>query len=348
MAGIVQYIPDKRWFIRDNKPETIVHFLYSDRRSDGSLFSVDVIAQYTVFVLFKDPVSQNEFSEIIINNTDPRIGALVSLQSIESINANLIDCWQKWYVFIASYYYCLNRESLDANTNKDRIVLAILENSRCPKEISQKELLVSLQCYGVYPDRYKKNSLTDVLPRKVKVNLISPYLATDNYIHNLLTNYIYEENPIVLFMCYYQVIEILMDDMLVKGFIDNILNTFHGNLSLRAEKGETTELTRINKILNESGIVDRPEFLAQCKVVLRRIQKNCEDSFADSLYQVRNSLVHRGRLFIDNKSLLNDLSIVNDYFELLIYDIISEYRKKASLSIDSLYGTLQSCSVINH
>ena len=80
-------------------------------------------------------------------------------------------------------------------------------------------------------------------------------------------------------------------------------------------------------------------------MLLKKINKKYDSTFSDVLYQVRNSLVHRSRLFVNNQDLLQDLMSVNDYFELFLYDVVSEYKKTVNADILVHHNMLNSYSI---
>ena len=315
-------------------------FLYDDKSSDGKLFDISLFSNYCFIELYNTVIKEEHILEIKI---EERIGMIVPFISIiNCVSTPFIRTLHSWYLFLATAYYLTKKDDIDSDSDSGIKCFVILEKAKIESEcVKDTELIEwALMSDNYYSKPKKNNSLLKSISKKgISLKLISLYLRENTYIREYFRNYIYEPDTIKRFLYSYQIIELLLDDVLIEAFHNNILNCRDGNLSLRSVNTEgLTENSRLNTILDKIGRKSNSEFDAACKDFLKLAGRNTDKlgSFPDSLYQVRNYIVHRLR-FIVNSPLEKGLTTINDYFELFIFSIVESYNKNSKIDMENRF-----------
>ena len=144
-----------------------------------------------------------------------------------------------------------------------------------------------------------------------------------------------ENNPYIRFFDLYQIIEVLMDEVLVK-ILESMISTIkQENGGLRDYdailKNYVAEKKRISIVLDCGNIhcmgddnIDNKDFLEACNDFLKFNGHKEAKELAPALYSVRNMIVHRFRIMMsdDNRRKLNEL---NEHFILFITRLFRNY-----------------------
>lgn len=314
-------------------------FLYNDNTSEGNLFDISRYKNYIFIELYNTAIKEDSIYELKIKE---RIGVILPLASIVNFVSSVSGSFLfEWYLFLGTAYYLLNKDRIDVDPSFTGMCFAILEKEKLKGEsVKDVELIKwALTSENYYSQAEKVNSLLVPVTnksQKIKLNLCSSYLSGNSYVKFFYEQYLYEKDVIKRFLYCYQIIELLLDDVLIETLHQNILKCHSGNLSLRSNMDSITESIRFNRILEKTNQNNKNQnFDAACKDFLKNAGKDISqvNQFPDSLYQVRNCIVHRLR-YIVNTILEQDLAVIDDYFELLINNILADYNKKNKFNID--------------
>lgn len=144
-----------------------------------------------------------------------------------------------------------------------------------------------------------------------------------------------EDNPYIRFFDLYQIIEVLMDEVLVKILESMIRTIKQENGGLRdydtilknyvAEKKRISIVFDCGKInCNGDDNIDNKQFLEACNEFLKANGHKDANELASALYSVRNMIVHRFRIMMsdDNRTKLKNL---NEHFILFITRLFRNY-----------------------
>ncbi len=206
-------------------------------------------------------------------------------------------------------------------------------------------LIDSLALYGYYRKEKHNILFPDVNPKNLGVSLISPYFLGNKFIKDYVEKYIYTENPLERFRLSYQIIEMLMDVVVIDNLLHKVIDCQYWILNLRSIQETSTEISRINNIISNAGINETSNFKDACKDLLNLIKpQEKSNDFPDVLYQIRNTIAHRYRVFKDYNTtslVFKKLRDVCDYFEFFILDILTKYKKNSKINIDKHYKILK-------
>lgn len=314
-------------------------FLYNDSTSEGNLFDISRFDNYIFIKLYNSTIKEDSIYELKIKD---RIGVVLPLASIINFIKSISGCFlYEWYLFLGTAYYLQNKDRIDGDPVFYSICFAILEKKKLEEESVTDVNIVkwALTSENFYSQAGKVNSLLAPdknVKNKIKLKLCSSYLSGNSYVSFFYEQYLYEKDVIKRFLFCYQIIELLLDDVLIETLHQHILKCHSGNLSLRSNMESMTESIRFNRILEKTNQNNKNQhFDAACKDFLKKAGKDISqvNQFPDSLYQVRNCIVHRLR-YIVNTILEQDLAVIDDYFELLINNILADYNKKNKFNID--------------
>lgn len=310
-------------------------FVYSDQDVSGNVYDIHKTSDYEIIEMYRDGVTAIEAAEVMVKQ---RIGCLIPELSLKTQIPEIENkSIYRFYSFLATSHLLEYYDEIFDDAHCDKRIFLIIEKANLPKHIEAYDCSLGLYWQGLYFDPNKINTIatSDPLPNKVKLKICSQYLRHDQYILKFLKRHIYESNPIKYFLYAYQIIEILIDDVLVDKLNEMIMKCGRGDLSLRSNIEESTELKRFRKILELTKTQDRPNLNSDCRLFLSLVGRDLQllQPFPDSLYQVRNTIVHRLRLVEGNVNVLNSLMKVNEGFELLLLDILPVYYHKSSLTL---------------
>lgn len=158
---------------------------------------------------------------------------------------------------------------------------------------------------------------------------------THKYYSEVWEHVFVEDNPYIRFFDLYQIIEILMDEVLVK-ILESMIHTIkQGKGGLRdydtilknyvAEKKRISIVFECGKVsCNGDGHIDNKQFLEICNEFLKVNGHKESNELAPALYSVRNMIVHRFRIMMsnENRTKLKDL---NEHFILFVTRLFRNY-----------------------
>lgn len=339
---MLSYDTTKKLFIsKSGDIEYSMPFLYLDENSSGERFDVNAISERNIVVeLYKSPLGKEDVSTIVYSDGE-RIGGIIPhsalIESCENLKKGHFIL--RWYAFVATSYAVEYYQTPEQDPQIGTRAFLILSKSDLEdKKISIVDCAWALAHESFYLKSDKSNSLSEVSKAKIKLLQSSNYLRGNNYIKDYLTDYLYEADSIKCFLYHYQVIEMLMDDCLMNKLNTAIIQCYNGNLSKRSNNELGTEISLFNELLEKSKLKQNPDFDVACKEFLKAVDKDLSlvKEFPDSLYQVRNTIVHRMRKVI-NDDVMSLLDAINDYFEFLNIEIIHAYNNKSKLVYGDFY-----------
>lgn len=176
-----------------------------------------------------------------------------------------------------------------------------------------------------------KSSSRHIFDPERKVNMGFSH----DYFSKVWEHVFLENNPYIRFFDLYQIIEVLMDDVLV-SILEAMIHTIkQENGGLRDYdailKNYASEKKRISIVFECGRIsclgeehVENKNFLDICNDFLKTNKHNESADLATALYSIRNMIVHRFRIMIsdDNRIKLNNL---NEHFILFITRLFRDY-----------------------
>ena len=347
------YDYDKKAFLIKDEEDVLadVPFSFSDSNHIGELLTVDEVKDYDFAMYYKKGIRELAFRETKLNvgegGGDPqRLGWMLPLATLTTDDVEILNKeHMNQYVFFA-YCYLLGKEEVveriitDDDRNLGKILdelfpdgsLLIVKNSRKSKEFTFKKVELSLARNGFY--RIPSGFCNPLINEAGSLNLTrsSEILKNDEnyidpYIEDFLTKYTYNDNIFIRFFYLYQILEVLMNQEMIQVLEDYLYLLNHAKPNYRKiENGlkEMTESKRLAKIVEnaklESDIIEKLD--EKCNFYLES-DEDCLLKHPESIYQVRNHIVHRFRIASDNEDSLID---VCNHIELYIYDLLIQYK----------------------
>jgi hypothetical protein len=326
-------------------------FLYDDKGTSGLAFNESLLNGYEHKVLYGYPFEICRLLELRVKTE--RIGMCVPLFAVlnwvDGVDSTVLN---RWYLFLASCFYCDVHDELQIDDSNDsinsipvnEIYFLVIERKQLSSD-SIDECLWALKEKGLYAYPGRRNKLLEDVgySKIINLSLCSNYLKKSDYIKTLISKETsYKGGGLDTrtelfqrFLEYYQVIELLLNDVLMSMILNNYMDISYGNSSLRgSDSDKLSELNRFNKIVEGLHTKDFSEFNASCVKLLESLNssKYLVKKFPNTLYQVRNSIVHRMRAF--KKSDMKLLRDILDHFELFLVLLLHEYRGSSSSSIE--------------
>lgn len=328
-----------------------VPFSFSDQDHKGVLLTTQESKKYIFSIYFKKDIRELAFRETYLNvgkdsDKPNRIGWMLPMATLTTDDQEILaKKHMNQYVFFA---YChllerddvVNRITSESNISFGDILgelypdgsLLIVNKDIIPKGFSLKKVELSLARNGFY----KKASgyCNPLIKEKKKLNLIPATDILDKksnyvepYIEDFLTKHAYHDNIFIRFFYLYQILEVLMNREMIhqlRGYLDLLENSKPNYRKIENGLKETTELNRLNKIVNNANLKsDIIEDLdKKCNNYLRS-DKNSLLVQPESVYQVRNHIVHRFRIASSDEKTLIDLC---NHIELYLYDLLIHYK----------------------
>lgn len=348
------YDHDKKVFLIKEEEEVlaVVPFPFSDSNHIGELLTVNEVEDYDFAMYFKKGIRELAFRETKLNvgedGGDPqRLGWMLPIATLTTDDQEILGKeHMNQYVFFA-YCYLLGKEELveriitDGDRNLGKILeesfpdgsLLVVNNSRKPEGFTFKKVELSLARNGFY--RIPSGFCNPLIKEAGSLNLTlsSEILKNDGnyiepYIEDFLTKYTYNDNIFIRFFYLYQILEVLMNQEMIQLLEDYLYLLNHAKPNYRKiENGlkDTTESKRLAKIVEnaklKSDIIEQLD--KKCNVYLES-DEGCLLNHPESIYQVRNHIVHRFRIASGDEDGLID---VCNHIELYIYDLLIQYKR---------------------
>jgi hypothetical protein len=316
---------------------------------------------YSLYILKSHILNrENDIFQVYEREYNIRIGWIFHIQALLSNEHNYANNQHFLkYSYVAFFKLLQNVEqyetykpNLNSTSNYeltdfygDEIIILILCNSKLQivDSFNIENYLTSLYSYGYYycqPIDIVKNihsraAFTQPGQTKISIKRISKKLQEEVYLSRLFKILLKtEEHPLVRFYLLYQVIELIIERIFDKKFLDTI-NDFNHN-----QNKNIFELKeKINSISNEkeriSQLIDSVEpylnsdsktnLLFFCNDLLSSFNSEHKDSLARSLYAARSFIVHKFRKLpeVDVPKIDN----INKEFETMLIDILLNYQE---------------------
>lgn len=215
------------------------------------------------------------------------------------------------------------------------ILLFFIYKKSLTKEIENFKIesyFASLCEYGYYiiHDYENPNIKEPKSKNRIQLHRMSEDIVSNEYMPRFFGMLCQEKHPIIKFHILYQVIELLIEDILISSLEDTIKQfrdkkIYTRSLRERISKIEA-EKDRISMLVEKCGIIcdDYNELHEKCiSFLTKRGRENID--FPMSIYSLRNFIVHDYRFIIDETE-LNEISTINGFFEMLILDLIIKYK----------------------
>lgn len=287
---------------------------------------------YAYFILLSNPFIQ----EYLLDNNASTFSKLLDILSTNSLSdlsrENNIDIpiqYDSWYNSIII---------LDRIDDKPQITLPEIQPALIEKGfIFGKSVFSNSKAKAIKDGENKKWGMNYISlnPCSKLIFNSEKVCFTHKYYSEVWEHVFVEDNPYIRFFNLYQIIEILMDEVLIK-ILESMIHTIkQENGGLRdfdtilknyvAEKKRISIVFKCGKVsCNGDGHIDNKQFLDICNEFLK-VNGHKESKELDlALYSVRNMIVHRFRIMIsyDNRTKLKDL---NEHFILFITRLFRNY-----------------------
>lgn len=347
------YNPDRKAFlIKDEEDELgVVPFPFSDMNHKGALLTMEEAEGYDFSEYYKKGIRELAFRETYLNvgenGGDPqRLGWMLPIATLTTDDPEILAKeHMNQYVFFA-YCYLLGREEVvdRITTEVDKSFgeilgelfpdgcLLVTNNDRKPDWFTFKKVELSLARNGFYktPSGY----CNPLINEEGSLNLIpaAEILQNDGtyvepYIEDFLTKYAYNDNIFIRFFYLYQILEVLMNREMIQQLEEylDLLRKVKPNYR-KIENGlkETTESKRLAKIVENAKL--KSDIIKQLDEKCNAYLESDEDNLLtqpESVYQVRNHIVHRFRIASSDEDGLID---VCNHIELYLYDLLIQYK----------------------
>lgn len=347
-----QYSHDRQAFlIKDGDVEfATVPFPYSDTNRAGNVFNEANVANYSFFIYFKKDIAELDYHLVKVNTgagggNPQRLGWMIPLAVLTTEDdAPLLEPFLNEYAFWA-YCYLLGREDIQNAFNDPEATLGsilddkypdgcllIVENAQMPAGKTEKHYELSLAKNGYFKvashylnPRINLARGSDLVLSPAGEILDAHGNYVNSYIEEFLTHHVFNANSFIRFFFLYQIVEVLLDAEMVE-----LLRDFANKI----ENNQTTYRTADKALQNntESERFGRVVRHSRLQTANYTDLDNACNSFTglttltnpESVYQVRNHIVHRFRKAVADIAAVKDIC---DYMELYMYDLLILYKK---------------------
>ena len=347
------YAHDKKAFLIKEEDDVLaeVPFPFSDMNHNGELLTVEEVEEYDFSMYYKKGIRELAYRETNLNVGEDggkprRLGWMLPLVTLTTDDNEILGKeHMNQYVFFA-YCHLLRKEDVveriitDVDCNLGKILdelfpdgsILVVNNRRKTEGFTFKKVELSLARNGFYrtPSGFCNPLINEV--GCLNLTLSAEILKNDDnyidpYIEDFLTKYTYNDNIFIRFFYLYQIFEVLMNQELIQLLEDYLylLNNTKPNYR-KIENGlkEATDLKRLIKIVDNARLKsDISEQLDEkCNLYLES-DEDCQLKHPESIYQVRNHIVHRFRIASGDEGGLID---VCNHMELYLYDLLIQYK----------------------
>lgn len=346
------YNHDRKAFLINEGIEELacVDFKFSDLDHQGSVMTMEEAGGYTYAEYYKKDVKELSYRIAYLKNVgedggDPqRIGWMLPISMLTTEDEEtLAKDHVNQYVFFA-YCYLLGKEAIQyelingkeldvilTETYPDGCLL-IVNNANIPAAVTLKMLELSLARNGYFASAtgYANPLINDegnlnLTPAGEIQKADGSYI--DPYIEEFLRKYSYNRNTFIRFLYLYQVEEVLMNTEMVSQLEDFLYLLKQNKPNYRkVENGlkETTESKRLKQIVENAHLQS---------TIINALDQKCNEFLnsegdnplvqPESIYQVRNHIVHRFRVASGDENAVKDIC---DHLELYLYDLLICYK----------------------
>lgn len=340
-------------FLDEDDNLIICPFLFTDKNVNGDLHKVENYSNFLIKIMHKENVLENEILQAFVTKErcKKRIGWIIPVSALISEEHDFAQDSHFGYYAFYIYVFFLSQESIqkklkDGNDFKTVInelyiegsdsVIFICEKSNIPELNSLDCFDISLYKYGYYKKFYRLNPYHDSFngSKKITLEKISDvFFDNDKYdnpdIEFFVNEMYFEKNQKLRFFILYQLIEILIDDIMINQLEKQLENFKKSKVSTRELDKlikTKTELSRIEKMMELSKISPDKysELNDSCNTYLKS-KGQIEFKFPESLYKFRNMVIHRFRSVINDDK---EFEIVNNLMELFLFDVLINYHRE--------------------
>ncbi len=341
----------KAFLIKENEDVLAeVPFPFSDKNHKGQSLSMAEANGYDFSVYYKKGIRELAYREIKLKVGEgggelQRLGWMLPMVTLTTEDPDILaKDHMNQYVFFAYCYLLLIEKVVNGIVTNDKNFgdvlselfpdgsLLIMYKPNEPEGFSLKKVELSLARNGFYQNPYDYCNPLINESRNLKLITAAEILKEDNtylhdYIEDFLTKYAYNENVFIRFFYLYQILEVLMDQekiQLVSDYLQLLENEKPNYRKIETALRETTESKLLAKIVEnanlKSDIADQMD--NKCNIFLASADKILKQP--ESVYQVRNHIVHRFRIVSRDEKNLRDIC---DHIELYLYDLLIQYKR---------------------
>ena len=322
----------------DGEGHFFVPFPFLDMDHSGQLMVLNQ-EHFHVDVFYKKGIPENDIRQVRLNGE--RIGWIFPVACLVSKEHSFADNSHFSYYAFHAYEWLLSNTTICERLSKgetlssillgsdhyDSAVLLMFPTGKFKTPITPELMWPSLVKYGYFKSLWGKGHFLPVGETSIHLELSS---EDDPYIHELLTQYLFCNEPALRFFRLYQVIELLIERDLVNYLSVLVEKGKKGELSTRSLDSfirDNSELKRIRNVFDQESIdvSDYDELNRLCREYLKSKDIEDKEELSTNLYHVRNLIVHRLR---KTHSDMVDIDAINDECQLLVMDLI--IRSKAS------------------
>ena len=341
----------KAFLIKDGDEEQAsVPFPFSDKDHQGQDLQMADVADYKFATYYKKDVRELEYCIVNVNTgagggAPQRVGWMIPFATLTTEDETILNQQHlNQYIFYA-YCHLLEKQEImeqlaDGNELGDILdglypedgCFLITFNTLMPTNITYKHLELSLARNGLFvrPTGYSNPQIV----RNPELNLIpaSEILKADgtylhDYIEDFLQHHVYDNNSFIRFLYLYQIEEVLMDMEMVELLKDYLYLLEHNQPNYRKVESTFKDATESKRLAH---IVENAELNSGMATILdgkcNTFLNSAPDSLLvqpESIYQVRNHIVHRFRKASGDEPAVKDIC---DCLELYLYDLLICYK----------------------
>lgn len=329
-----------------NDTEDSISFKFLDSYKENN-HEDEPLTDFSFEIYYQKGVRESNYRTLYLHDTsleDNRkiIGMMIPFSALitedEEMRKNKdLSC----YVF-HSYQYLLKQEDfqdvVDYDSMSDIIseryadtCLCVYHLPSCPLEIHSK-LEISMAKYGYYKTikdyTNPKIDLTErIVLRPCDGILEADGNPFDQYLFDCIRTHLNEKDPVLKFLYLYQIIESFFTRIVVQdleGLIAEVKNPAGALKDMSDSLKIRKEINRWTTIEERAQIkgAEHAELDEKCRQFLTSTDANLKHP--QSIYSVRNHIIHRFRVAIIQVELLKE---INFLFELYLIDVLCRYKE---------------------
>lgn len=340
----------KAFLIKEGDEELAsVSFSFSDKdHQEQDLQMIDV-DNYSFATYYKKDVRELDYCITNVNTGaggggPQRVGWMIPLSVLTTEDPAILgEQHMNQYIFYA-YCYLLAKEEvleqlMDDNELGDILerlypdgCLLIISNARMPANITYKHLELSLARNGFFVvstgycnPEISQNQELSLTPASEILQADGTYVH--EYIEDFLQHHVYDENSFIRFLYLYQIEEVLMDMEMVELLKDYLYLLENNKPNYRKAESafkDATDSKRLARIVENARLNSAMTAVldGKCNAFLNS-DPNSPLEQPESIYQVRNYIVHRFRKASGDEPAVKEIC---DSLELYLYDLLISYK----------------------
>lgn len=316
-----------------------------------NVFENEDINNYTFTVYYCKDVKEVDFYNLFVHDetaigNKKRIGWIIPLSTLITEEEDILtNPHLSCYAFLAylhlltlpEFQDVVDYESfskvVDSHRFSDMCIVITNNTQFAPNNLVRLEL--SFARFGFYKNHvnYKNTAIRFPTNKRLKLYATGDIQQEDGqyidaYISKFLSDFIIETFPILKFLYLYQIMEILFNIVLVeklKALLNDVEQDKGSIRELSDELKGQTEFARWESIEEKARInnLKYEELDAKCNAFLGRTTNLL--GHPNSIYQVRNHIIHRFRKVISKPQEIKEIC---QHFELYLLELLVSYKKK--------------------